>query len=63
MFQRITITIDLSHQMDADMPTSGTGEMEAIDKHSAVIDRMVTEPLRGLVDELRSLGYIVDVDA
>ena len=63
MFQQITITIDLSEPMKQDMPKSGAGEMTAMDKHSAIIDRVLVDPLKEeLAADLRQLGYFVAID-
>ena len=63
MFQQITITIDLSEPMKQDMPKSGAGEMMAIDKHEAIIDRALFDPLNeDLAADLRQLGYFVAIN-
>jgi len=62
MFQQITIDIDLSETMEQDMPKSGAGEMTAMDKHGAVIDRVLVDPIREAVANLEALGYFARID-
>ena len=62
MFTKIEIKISLNKAMEADMPTSGKGEMVAIDKHAAAIGRILLEPLHELKEGLEALGYEVVID-
>ncbi len=62
MFQQITITIDLSPEMESDMPKAGDAETAAIDRHSEAIDRAIGETLVDLRDSLVACGYTVEID-
>ena len=62
VFQKITFSITLSDKMERNLPTSGPGEMTAIDKHSAIIDHAIEGYLEGAKSNLESLGYTVEID-
>ncbi len=62
MFQQITINIYLSESMEQDMPKTGDEEIAAIEKHSAVIDRILMTDLNISADDLQQLGYTVTID-
>ena len=62
MFTKIEIKISLNKAMEADMQTSGKGEMVAINKHAATIGRVLDGPLGELKGGLEALGYEVVID-
>lgn len=63
MFQQITISISLNMDMEKDLPKSGPGEIEAMDKFAAQIGRATSPWLDGLYQDLADLGYVVHIES
>ena len=62
LFQKITLTISLNPEQEADCPKSGEAELSAIEKHGDAIDRTAEPYAEGLKEALEFLGYLVEVD-
>ncbi|KKM17354.1 hypothetical protein LCGC14_1676590 [marine sediment metagenome] len=61
-FLTMQIAVSLSVSMKADIPKSGEAEIQAIDKHSDAIDRIVDSRLHEIAQDLISAGYTVEID-
>ena len=61
-FVTMQITVSLSDTAEAALPKSGPGEMHAIDIHAASIDRIVDSRLHEIAEDLRTAGYVAEVD-
>ena len=60
MLMQITIDIDLPPEFKADLPKSGEGKADALNKHAITIKRVAFEHLKSIKDDLEFLGYMVD---
>ena len=59
MLMQITIDVDLPPEFKADLPKSGEGKADALNKHAITIKRVAFQRLESIKEELEFLGYVV----